>query len=303
MKMRKWLAAIAALIMTVCLLAGACAEGDPNARLEEDLKITDAIRAAFDNQRLVDTRKEYVEDKGITVMLDECVGDAHHIRAAFRVSGRRFTGDERPEFRHIRIDVPGLDNYNGEPSTSGFFNWFEDGEIRWNERYDGTATFFFAAYTDQEGFSFDGKEITVTLETLGVDGVQKPVANGKWVFSWDLRCSEKKQEWTGLDLEIPDAGGAKLQDVAFGPMHLTAHLTVPGHPGVDAPYVSGFVLKDGTRIEHAMESVSTGPVEGAEELVEEACFFNRVIDPDQVAALLISSHAWGYNVSILVELP
>lgn len=300
MKMRKWLAAIAALIMTVCLLAGACAEGDPNALLEEDLKITDAIREAFWNERLIDTRKEYVEDAGITVMLDECVGDAHHIRAAFRVSGRHFTEDDRPEFRHIRIEVPGLDN--DEPASSGFINWVENGRILWNDRA-GDATFFFAAYTDQEGFSFDEKEITVTLETLGIEGVQKPVANGKWVFSWDLRCSEKKQEWTGLDLEIPDAGGAKLNDVAFGPMHLTAHLTVPGHPGVDAPYVSGFVLKDGTRIEHAMESVSTGPVEGAEELVEEACFFNRVIDPDQVAALLIGSHAWGYGASVFVELP
>ena len=127
MKMRKWLAAIAALIMTVCLLAGACAEGDPNALLEEDLKITDAIREAFWDERLIDTRKEYVEDAGITVMLDECVGDAHHIRAAFRVSGRHFTEDDRPEFRHIRIEVPGLDN--DEPASSGFINWVENGRI------------------------------------------------------------------------------------------------------------------------------------------------------------------------------
>ena len=44
-------------------------------------------------------------------------------------------------------------------------------------------------------------------------------------------------------------------------------------------------------------------MEGTEELVEEACFFNRVIDPDQVAALLIGSHAWGYGASVFVELP
>ncbi len=294
---------IAVLLAALCVLTGAAAERDPNALLEDNLKITDSIRELFREDGLIDTQKIRVENAGIAVTLDECVADARHIRAAFRVSGVMIPDEEQPLFDGIRIVVPGLDN-DGEAASAGFINWVEDRRIVWNDA-GGDATFFFACYTDQEGFSFAGKEITVTLEKLVYSrygGEDKVVADGKWEFSWELHCTEKERQLAGLELEVPETR-AVLTDLAIAPMHMAASLVVPGYFDGEAPYITGVVMQDGTAVTGMMESTSMSPQDRKKATCSHVYFFNRVIDPDQVAALLFTNELWDRGTTVTVPLP
>ena len=303
MKMRKLLAMALSLFLPLCFLPGALAEGEPNALLEEDVHLTDSIRDTLGAGGLTDTRKMVAEDAGITVTLDECIADSNHIRVAFHVSGVIIPDDERPAFTGIRVEVPGLEN-DGEPATAGFFNWVEDNRILWNDE-NGDMTYFFAAYTDQEDFTFEGKQITVMLEKLVYDRYgddDETIADGKWVFTWDLRCTNQQRSLMGLNLEIPQTK-AVLTDVTIGPMHMTANLVVPGYFDGESPYITGFILKDGNEIYHMMESISTSPEDRKKATVYHAYFYNRVIEPDQVASLLFGDRSWGYGETVTVDLP
>lgn len=304
------------LLLLILTMAAAVAEGlFPWTRgLEDRLQVTDEIKDAYKEEELFDEPQLSVTQNGVTVTLDQCIVDTHAAYIAFRVQGYAPELGKQPAFDGTDVDLVDAQDRGTSGWGSSFFDglvtgpdgrgMYPDGRIPEDfgklpyANENGDLLYVISMRADGEAFSYVGKKIHVTLKDLGVyankwGDVDVAVA-GTWEFEWTLKGTDKRLELNDLNLPIGE-NGSVLTAVRLSPIHVRLEMNVPRHPEADpdefdlyAPYFRGVVLKDGTEYDLISNGGVGGYLDETGEAYRAMSALSRVIEPDQVAALLFT---------------
>ena len=298
-------------IVLVLSLATAVAAGVISWRrgLEDRLRVTEDVKAAYEESDLFEHPGLTVSRNGIDMTLEECIVEPSAAYLSFRVKGYRpelHPGEpdwERPWFRDVEVDVEGLgDRYCYiEPL-------FFDGLDGWGMAADGTGpedsapcyvnedgdmVFILHLRCDAEDFSFVGKRIHARMTGLGVTssatGRLKEEAEGEWVFDWTMKGTGRHRTLTGLNLPLGETG-AVLESLELSPLYVRMTLqaprpAAPSEEEIGAPWFRGVRLEDGTVYD---ELAGRGWADWADETgtdYRQMWTLHRIIDPDRVTCL------------------
>ena len=298
-------------IVLVLSLATAVAAGVISWRrgLGDRLRVTEDVKAAYQDTDLFEHPGLTVSQSGIDMTLEECIVEPDAAYLAFRVRGYRpelRPGEpdwERPWFRDVEVDVEGL----GERYCY-IEPLFFDGLDGWGMAADGTGpedsvpsyvdengdmVFILHLRCDADDFSFVGKQIHARMTGLGVasnaSGRLKEEAEGEWVFDWTMKGTARHRTLTGLSLPLGETG-AVLNSVELSPLYVRMTLQAPRtaaseEEGNGVPWFLGIRLANGTVCD---ELAGRGYADWAEETGEDyhqMWTLHRIIEPDQVTGL------------------
>lgn len=254
-----------------------------------------------------------VTSNGVTVAPDTVITDDKFLYISFSVSGYS-TDDTQPDFESASITAK--DATSGTPmelnSTSSFYDGIVSDETGSPVYDDGSALEFDADgelishYTDENGNleyvitafvqnqndSILGKTVQVDFTNLGT--VKKAeytnALDGTWNFTIPLSSVSSDKTIT-VDQAV-DGTPFTLKEINISPvsMKLNYHTDEKveiSEDTVGIPELMGVVLKDGTRYPYLAESGMNGYTDDTLTNAYTLRSFNRVIDVDDVAALLI----------------
>ena len=254
-----------------------------------------------------------VTSNGVTVAPDTVITDDKFLYISFSVSGYSTDGTQ-PDFESASITAK--DATSGTPmelnSTSSFYDGIVSDETGSPVYDDGSALEFDADgelishYTDENGNleyvitafvqnqndSILGKTVQVDFTNLGT--VKKAeytnALDGTWNFTIPLSSVSSDKTIT-VDQAV-DGTTFTLKEINISPvsMKLNYHTDEKveiSEDTVGIPELMGVVLKDGTRYPYLAESGMNGYTDDTLTDAYTLRSFNRVIDVDDVAALLI----------------
>lgn len=254
-----------------------------------------------------------VTSNGVTVAPDTVITDDKFLYISFSVSGYSTDGTQ-PDFESASITAK--DATSGTPmelnSTSSFYDGIVSDETGSPVYDDGSALEFDADgelishYTDENGNleyvitafvqnqndSILGKTVQVDFTNLGT--VKKAeytnALDGTWNFTIPLSSVSSDKTIT-VDQAV-DGTPFTLKEINISPvsMKLNYHTDEKveiSEDTVGVPELMGVVLKDGTRYPYLAESGMNGYTDDTLTDAYTLRSFNRVIDVDDVAALLI----------------
>ena len=254
-----------------------------------------------------------VTSNGVTVAPDTVITDDKFLYISFSVSGYSTDGTQ-PDFESASITAK--DATSGTPmelnSTSSFYDGIVSDETGSPVYDDGSALEFDADgelishYTDENGNleyvitafvqnqndSILGKTVQVDFTNLGT--VKKAeytnALDGTWNFTIPLSSVSSDKTIT-VDQAV-DGTPFTLKEINISPvsMKLSYHTDEKveiSEDTVGIPELMGVVLKDGTRYPYLAESGMNGYTDDTLTDAYTLRSFNRVIDVDDVAALLI----------------
>lgn len=254
-----------------------------------------------------------VTSNGVTVAPDTVITDDKFLYISFSVSGYSTDGTQ-PDFESASITAK--DATSGTPmelnSTSSFYDGIVSDETGSPVYDDGSALEFDADgelishYTDENGNleyvitafvqnqndSILGKTVQVDFTNLGT--VKKAeytnALDGTWNFTIPL-SSVSSDKTVTVDQAV-DGTPFTLKEINISPvsMKLNYHTDEKvelSEDTVGIPELMGVVLKDGTRYPYLAESGMNGYTDDTLTDAYTLRSFNRVIDVDDVAALLI----------------
>ncbi len=254
-----------------------------------------------------------VTSNGVTVAPDTVITDDKFLYISFSVSGYSTDGTQ-PDFESASITAK--DATSGTPmelnSTSSFYDGIVSDETGSPVYDDGSALEFdtdgelISHYTDENGNleyvitafvqnqndSILGKTIQVDFTNLGT--VKKAeytnALDGTWNFTIPLSSVSSDKTIT-VDQAV-DGTPFTLKEINISPvsMKLNYHTDEKveiSEDTVGIPELMGVVLKDGTRYPYLAESGMNGYTDDTLTDAYTLRSFNRVIDVDDVAALLI----------------
>ena len=254
-----------------------------------------------------------VTSNGVTVAPDTVITDDKFLYISFSVSGYSTDGTQ-PDFESASITAK--DATSGTPmelnSTSSFYDGIVSDETGSPVYDDGSALEFDADgelishYTDENGNleyvitafvqnqndSILGKTVQVDFTNLGT--VKKAeytnALDGTWNFTIPLSSVSSDKTIT-VDKAV-DGTPFTLKEINISPvsMKLSYHTDEKveiSEDTVGIPELMGVVLKDGTRYPYLAESGMNGYTDDTLTDAYTLRSFNRVIDVDDVAALLI----------------
>lgn len=254
-----------------------------------------------------------VTSNGVTVAPDTVITDDKFLYISFSVSGYSTDGTQ-PDFESASITAK--DATSGTPmelnSTSSFYDGIVSDETGSPVYDDGSALEFDADgelishYTDENGNleyvitafvqnqndSILGKTVQVDFTNLGT--VKKAeytnALDGTWNFTIPLSSVSSDKTIT-VDQAV-DGTPFTLKEINISPvsMKLNYHTDEKveiSEDTVGIPELMGVVLKDGTRYPYLAESGMNGYTDDTLTNAYTLRSFNRVIDVDDVAALLI----------------
>lgn len=254
-----------------------------------------------------------VTSNGVTVAPDTVITDDKFLYISFSVSGYSTDGTQ-PDFESASITAK--DATSGTPmelnSTSSFYDGIVSDETGSPVYDDGSALEFDADgelishYTDENGNleyvitafvqnqndSILGKTVQVDFTNLGT--VKKAeytnALDGTWNFTIPLSSVSSDKTIT-VDQAV-DGTPFTLKEINISPvsMKLNYHTDEKveiSEDTVGIPELMGVVLKDGTRYPYLAESGMNGYTDDTLTDAYTLRSFNRVIDVDDVAALLI----------------
>lgn len=265
---------------------------------------------------------------GVTVKPMETIVDGHFAYISFSVEGYTLKEGETPGFEmsHVYVgddlyDVDGRLNmgasfYNGIVSDGNGkaiyddgtpLEFTDDGSIV--ERYvteDGRMEYVMFFYSSDVNQSLIGETVHIRLENFGdvyKAGYENRVS-GNWNF--DITLSGKN---AGVSYEIEE----KLEHTAFtigtiefSPISIRVNYTVEGEVNTQGyqngvPAFYGIILKDGTRLPFIVDGGMSGYTDKTMQNAYELKTFDRVIDVEQVQALLFGIA--GEEERYVIELP
>ena len=254
-----------------------------------------------------------VTSNGVTVAPDTVITDDKFLYLSFSVSGYS-TDDTQPDFESASITAK--DATSGTPmelnSTSSFYDGIVSDETGSPVYDDGSALEFDADgelishYTDENGNleyvitafvqnqndSILGKTVQVDFTNLGT--VKKAeytnTLDGTWNFTIPLSSVSSDKTIT-VDQAV-DGTPFTLKEINISPvsMKLNYHTDEKveiSEDTVGIPELMGVVLKDGTRYPYLADSGMNGYTDDTLTDAYTLRSFDRVIDVDDVAALLI----------------
>lgn len=291
---------------------GRAMQGTLQSTDEQQQKLTDQGIA-----KVIPEQTDYsdlaVTSNGVTVAPDTVITDDKFLYISFSVSGYSTDGTQ-PDFESASITAK--DATSSTPmelnSTSSFYDGIVSDETGSPVYDDGSALEFDADgalishYTDENGNleyvitafvqnqndSILGKTVQVDFTNLGT--VKKAeytnALDGTWNFTIPLSSVSSDKTIT-VDQAV-DGTPFTLKEINISPvsMKLNYHTDEKveiSEDTVGIPELMGVVLKDGTRYPYLAESGMNGYTDDTLTDAYTLRSFNRVIDVDDVAALLI----------------
>ena len=310
---------IAAAVLLILTMATALAAGIISWRrgLEDKLQVTEDIRTAYRDTQLFEEPGLSVTQNGVTVTMDQCIVEPNAAYVSFRVKGyqpqitRNSQYLELPQFRDVLVELDGQEDVCFvEPL---FFDGLDalgrlaDGSAPENDdlpylNENGEMVFILSMRSDEDGFSFVGKNLHVRLGGLGIESTKyvydtvRVDVQGVWEFAWTLKGTSRRVKLDGLSMPVGQDGSV-LTDLSLSPIYINMLMRVPREPvpsdpdTTNAPLFRGVRLIDGTVLDYLAWRGYNDYLADSGEAYRQAWALNRIIDPEQVESLLFSP-AW-----------
>lgn len=269
-----------------------------------------------------------VTDNGVTIEPDTVVVDDRFVYMSFRISGYSVEDRMEPGFEVINVyqgDDPEDDDAwvnmsgtmydgiipdeNGAPmyEDGAAVESYEDGSVicRYADR-NGALEFVIQASVANENDSFLGKTIHVDFKNLGTLSKADftSAVEGNWGFEINLPdVSSSQNIKVGQKVEGTDF---TIEDISISPISMKVNYSVSAAPAVmeddlGIPEVKGVVLKDGTRIPYLTDGGGSGYTDSNKYNAYQIAGYNRVIDVDEVAALIVLTPYENEKVEIPIS--
>ena len=330
---------VAALIatMTVGAVSAYAAYTNWSQGMKEELHISEEQQKNLEANGMAAFSDASVTDAGVTVTAQQSITDNYYAYLSFKVEGYSVEKGVQPDFETISVTADGQDVSWGGRFYDGMISG-DDGMVvnadgsepeteadgSMIENYvmdDGSLEYHMILKSHEKGF-FTGKQLHVELENLGTVAKAQyfPDIEGNWILDMSLggadtakyietneKLGDTETIVTGVELspvsmritydfpkteprmeEFEDENG-EIQTIAW-----------PAQP----PFAFGIRLKDGTVMKYiSAGSESTGYTseEGQEYVVSFP--LDRVIDPDQVEAVLFREYNEESNEHLTYEVP
>ena len=330
---------VAALIatMTVGAVSAYAAYTNWSYGMKEELRISEEQQKNLEANGMAAFSDASVTDAGVTVTAQQSITDNYYTYLSFKVEGYSVEKGVQPDFETISVTADGQDVSWGGRFYDGMISG-DDGMVvnadgsepeteadgSMIENYvmdDGSLEYHMILKSHEKGF-FTGKQLHVELENLGTVAKAQyfPDIEGNWILDMSLggadtakyietneKLGDTETIVTGVELspvsmrvtydfpkteprmeEFEDENG-EIQTIAW-----------PAQP----PFAFGIRLKDGTVMKYiSAGSESTGYTseEGQEYVVSFP--LDRVIDPDQVEAVLFREYNEESNEHLTYEVP
>ena len=330
---------VAALIatMTVGAVSAYAAYTNWSHGMKEELRISEEQQKNLEANGMAAFSDASVTDAGVTVTAQQSITDNYYTYLSFKVEGYSVEKGVQPDFETISVTADGQDVswggrfYDGMISGDDGMVVNADGSVPETEadgsmieNYvmdDGSLEYHMILKSHEKGF-FTGKQLHVELENLGTVAKAQyfPDIEGSWKLDMTLggadtakyietneKLGDTETIVTGVELspvsmritydfpkteprmeEFEDENG-EIQTIAW-----------PAQP----PFAFGIRLKDGTvrkYISAGGESTGYTSEEGQEYVVSFP--LDRVIDPDQVEAVLFREYDEENGKQLTYEVP
>ena len=323
--------------MTVGAVSAYAAYTNWSHGMKEELRISEEQQKNLEANGMAAFSDASVTDAGVTVTAQQSITDNYYTYLSFKVEGYSVEKGVQPDFETISVTADGQDVSWGGRFYDGMISG-DDGMVvnadgsapeteadgSMIENYvmdDGSLEYHMILKSHEKGF-FTGKQLHVELENLGTVAKAQyfPDIEGNWILDMSLggadtakyietneKLGDTETIGTGVDLspvsmrvtydfpqteprmeEFEDENG-EIQTVAW-----------PAEP----PFAFGIRLKDGTVMKYiSAGSESTGYTseEGQEYVVSFP--LDRVIDPDQVEAVLFREYDEESDKHLTYEVP
>ena len=269
-----------------------------------------------------------VTDNGITIRPDTVVVDERLVYMSFCISGYSVEDRTEPGFEAVSVyqgdnpedsdawvDMNGT-MYNGIIPDENGIPIYEDGtSIESDEdgsiicHYtdsNGNMEYIIQASVVDEKDSFLGKTMHIGFKNLGTLSKAEftPAVEGNWDFEITLpdvsssQTIEVGQKVEGTDFTI--------ENISISPVSIKVYYSVGTAPAeneddLGIPEVKGVVLKDGTRIPYLMDGGGSGYTDSSKHNAYQIAGYDRVIDVDEVAALIVSTSYENKKVELPIS--
>ena len=270
-----------------------------------------------------------VTNNGVTIEPDTVIVDERFVYMAFRISGYSvadrmepgfdmvnvYQGDN-PEDESAWVNMSGtmydgiIPDENGTPvcEDGTAIESYEDGSIisHYTDE-DGNMEYIIQASVVDVNDSFLGKTMHVEFKNLGTfsKGSFISAVDGDWNFEINLSdVSSSQNIKVGHKVE---GTGFTMEDINISPISVKVNYSVSTAPvenedDLGIPEVKGVVLKDGTRIPYLMNPGRLGYTDSSKSNAYQIAGFTRVVDVDEIAALIVLTSYENEKVEIL-EIP
>lgn len=291
---------------------------------QQQVLIEEEVAKVYGNDP--DSASLAVTDHGVTIEPDTVIVDERFAYMSFRISGYDVEDRMEPGFDVINVyqgDDPEADDawvnmsgsmYDGIIPDENGAPVYEDGTAV--ESYEDGSTI--CRYADSNGDlefvmqasvvdvndSLLGKTIHVDFKNLGTLSKADftSAVEGSWSFEINLpdvsssQTIEVGQKVEGTDFTV--------ENISISPISMKVNYSVSEAPAaieddLGIPEVKGVVLKDGTRIPYLTNGGGIGYTDSSKNSAYQIAGYNRVIDVDEVAALIVLT---SYNMEN-VEIP
>ena len=331
----------AAVIAGVCILAVSSISAVAAIRHYWGRGMSGNIQASDEQQQVLTEKKVAkvyseepdgsslaVTDNGVIIEPDTVVVDDRFVYMSFLISGYNVADRMEPGFEMVNVylgDDPGDENawvnmsgtmYDGViPDENGKpvyedgtpLESYEDGSIISHYTDDnGNLEYIIQASVVDENDSFLGKTIHVEFKNLGTlsKAAFTPVVEGNWNFTISLSdVSSSQKIEVGQKVEGTDF---TMEDIDISPISMKVNYSVSAAPeehedDLGIPEVVGVVLKDGTRIPYLTNGGAVGYTDSSKTSAYQMAGYERVIEVDEVAALIVRISSKDEKVEISIS--
>ena len=331
----------AAVIVGVCILAissisavaaihhywGRGMNGNIQASDEQQQVLTEKNIAKVYSEE-PDSPSLAVTNNGVTIEPDTVIVDERFVYMAFRISGYSVADRMEPGFEMVNVyqgDNPEDESawvnmsgtmYDGivldengasvyEDGTS--VESYEDGSVISHYTDDnGNMEYIIQASAADKNDSLLGKTLHVAFKDLGTFSKATfiPAVEGVWNFELNLSdVSSTRNIKVGKKVE---GTGFTMEDISISPISIQVNYSVSEAPtehedDLGIPEVKGVVLKDGTRISYLANPGRVGYTDNNKSNAYQIAGFARVVDVDEIAALIVLTSYENEKVEILLS--
>jgi hypothetical protein len=265
---------------------------------------------------------------GVTIEPDTVIADERFVYMAFRISGYSVEDRTEPGFDMVNVyqgDHPEDESawvnmsgtmYDGivldengasvyEDGTS--VESYEDGSVISHYTDDnGNMEYIIQASAADKNDSLLGKTLHVAFKDLGTFSKATfiPAVEGVWNFELNLSdVSSTRNIKVGKKVE---GTGFTMEDISISPISIQVNYSVSEAPtehedDLGIPEVKGVVLKDGTRISYLANPGRVGYTDNNKSNAYQIAGFARVVDVDEIAALIVLTSYENEKVEILLS--
>lgn len=298
-----------------------------------NIQASDAQQQALTEQNIAKVYREEpdssslaVTDNGITVKPDTVVVDERFAYMSFSISGYHVEDGTEPGFGMVTVyqgDNPEDESswvnmcgsmYDGIIPDENGSPIYEDGSplesdengclISHYTDSNGDMEYIIQASVVNENDSLLGKTMHVSFQNLGTHSraAFTLAVEGNWDFAITLPDVSSSRTIT-VGQKVGETGFT-LETIDISPISMKANYSVEEAPeehedDLGIPEVRGVVLKDGTRFPYLTDGGSMGYTDSSRKNACHMAGYDRVIDVDEVAALIV----WTSYENEKIEIP